>query len=212
MQTRRYLFSALVIGAAYVAIAGCGDDDESTPEPAADAAPETTTIDTFVPMDTSVVDVANDRGNELTGQACMAVSDCYPGLDAGSLKGEVKCLDRVSNGYCTHVCTQDSDCCSTPGECRTGLKQVCAPLESAGEKYCFISCEPDDIASATDAGVDAGTTETEYCERSTSSSEFSCRSSGGGVNNRKVCLPKGAPGDGGMDASDAADSADGDGG
>src|SRR5207247_2447366 len=134
-------------------------------------------------------------------------ADCYGGFDAQSLKGEVRCIDRVSNGYCTHLCTTDADCCAVSGECRTGLKQVCAPLESTGNKYCFLSCENKDIASATEAGAsDAGSDGTEYCHKNTST-EFGCRSTGGGGENRKVCLPTGGgPGDGGADADAASDA------
>jgi hypothetical protein len=122
----------------------------------------------------------------------------------------------VTNGYCTHLCTTDADCCAVEGECRTGLKQVCAPFESTGEKYCFLSCESADIAAANDAGAtDAGTDEQNYCHKNIST-EFTCRSTGGGAANRKVCLPSGPPGDGGPNDgasdADASDAADADGG
>lgn len=202
MSTRRLVFSASLALGVYVAVAGCGDDD--TAPPAADAGVDAV-VDVSVPD--APADVTNDRGGELTGQSCKAPTDCYQGLDAQSLAGEVRCLDRVTNGYCTHLCDKDEDCCAVPGECKTGLKQVCAPFESTGEKYCFLSCEPDDIAAAEDAGVDAGATDDEYCKRE-ASSEFGCRSTGGGNQNRKVCLPTGAPGDAGTDgASDAAGDA-----
>jgi hypothetical protein len=78
-------------------------------------------------------------------------------------------------------------------------------------KYCFLSCEPADIAAAVDAGAtdagDAGISGDNYCTAN-ASSEFGCRSTGGGSQNKKACLPIGAPTDGGMDASDASDAAD----
>ena len=92
------------------------------------------------------------------------------------------CLDRVPGGYCTHICSVDTDCCAVPGECRTSYPQVCSPFESAPDKYCFLSCEDRDLA---DAGVvDADTFCATYAWVG-----FKCRSSGGGTQNRKVCTP-----------------------
>jgi hypothetical protein len=142
------------------------------------------------------------RGVELTGQECKVASECYPGIDggadSGALKGEVICIDKVTNGYCTHKCTQDSDCCAVPGECKTGLVQVCGPFTSTGINQCFLSCEEEDIAKAiaaqgNDGGFDGGTIdggsrEDAYC-KAYASAAFGCRSTGGGKTNRKVCLP-----------------------
>lgn len=126
---------------------------------------------------------ASSTAPEQAGQACKAPTDCYPGIEAGALKGAVQCLDRVTNGYCTHLCTTDSDCCAVPGECRTGVKQVCAPFESTGQMMCFLSCETADVAA------DAGTTDTTvYCQRFANPT-FGCRSTGGGKTNRTVCVP-----------------------
>lgn len=136
----------------------------------------------------SVSGPADGGSPEQTGQTCKAATDCYPGLEAGALKGAVQCLDRVTNGYCTHLCTTDADCCAVPGECRTGLKQVCAPFESTGQNMCFLSCEDSDLKSAPDAGPEAGTGADAYCH-AFASTAFGCRSTGGGKNNRKVCLP-----------------------
>jgi len=83
-----------------------------------------------------------------TGHHCQVATDCYPGIDPASLEGEPVCLDRVPEGYCTHHCTQDLDCCAVTGECPDGLPQVCAPFESSGEMNCFLSCETDDVTSA----------------------------------------------------------------
>lgn len=117
-----------------------------------------------------------------TASACETPADCYPGIDAGSLLGEVQCLDRVQGGHCTHVCTVDEDCCAVDGECKTSLLQVCSPFESAGQKMCFLSCENEDVA---DGGV---TDSEEYCQKNVGP-DFICRSSGGGSENRKVCVP-----------------------
>jgi hypothetical protein len=117
-----------------------------------------------------------------TGQACTSVKQCYPGVKDGALLGDAVCLDKVEGGYCTHFCTQDSDCCAAAGECSGNHAEVCGPFESTGDMYCFLSCEPDDYAatSITDADV--------YCE-TYAGAAFHCRSTGGGSKNRKVCMP-----------------------
>jgi len=110
-----------------------------------------------------------------TGAACDEADQCYGGLDTTQLEGEVRCLsDNVPDGYCTHTCNTDDDCCTVEGECGAGLEYVCSPLENQNEKFCFLSCE----------GQDAE----DYCQ-SNISDAFSCRSSGGGSQNRKLCLP-----------------------
>jgi hypothetical protein len=117
-----------------------------------------------------------------TGQACNAASQCYPKVEDGALSGEALCLDRVEGGYCTHLCVEDNDCCAAPGECMYDYAQVCSPFESGDDKYCFLTCEDADVA-LTDA-VDGE----EYCQRFANVA-FHCRSSGGGSENRKVCVP-----------------------
>jgi hypothetical protein len=113
--------------------------------------------------------------------------DCYPGLDHDELAGAVLCLDRVRDGYCTHLCQTDADCCAAEGECDTELKQVCAPFESTGQRMCFLSCEGRDLRAA--GGTSGGELdEQEFCQRE-ASADFICRSSGGGAANRKVCVP-----------------------
>ncbi|MDX2056066.1 MAG: hypothetical protein SFV15_26935 [Polyangiaceae bacterium] len=92
------------------------------------------------------------------------------------------CLDRVQGGYCTHTCQDDSECCSAAGECSTTHTEVCSPFESTGMNMCFLSCEKTDLDAAK------VTDDQEYCQRFAGSS-FICRSSGGGANNRKVCVP-----------------------
>lgn len=127
----------------------------------------------------------NNGTTEQTGQSCAAPTDCYPGLDAGTLKGAVQCLTRVTGGYCTHLCTTDADCCAVPGECKTGFKQVCAPFESTGQNMCFLSCEAADVTAAPNAGTTDPTT---YCH-DFANAAFGCRSTGGGKANRQVCVP-----------------------
>jgi hypothetical protein len=117
----------------------------------------------------------HDDNHENTGHACTAVEQCYPGVDPADLLGAVVCMDRVTGGYCTHQCIVDTDCCAAAGECETGFPQVCAPFESTGDRYCFLSCE----------GV---ADEATYCQENANPG-FGCRSTGGGSANRKVCVP-----------------------
>jgi len=121
-------------------------------------------------------------GSTNTGQACTAVDQCYPGVADGALLGAAECLDKVEGGYCTHACTQDSDCCAATGECPNDYAQVCSPFSSTDDQYCFLSCEKQDVdhSDALD--------EEDYCQRFASAA-FHCRSSGGGSANRKVCVP-----------------------
>jgi hypothetical protein len=160
----------LLAVAAGVVITSCGGSDNG-------AAP---------PPDTG-------RGSENTGQTCATVADCFPGIEAGALMGAVQCLDRVTGGYCTHLCQTDADCCAVPGECKSGFKQVCSPFENQGQKMCILSCEQADLHASPDGGV---LDDTAYCQ-TYASSEFICRSSGGGAENRKVCVPGGGTSDGG---------------
>lgn len=180
----RFVHWFLVIGSCSVSAAialACGSDPEPEPTNTADAGP---------------------RGVEPAGQACTAPTQCYGGVDGGAdggaIQGTVTCLTRVTNGYCTHECTQDTECCAAPGECLTSVKQVCSPFENTTTKYCFLSCEDADIqraiAANADAGyydggaVDGGTVADEFC-KSYASPSATCRSSGGGNQNRKVCIP-----------------------
>ncbi|HSC86907.1 MAG TPA: hypothetical protein VLC09_06535 [Polyangiaceae bacterium] len=122
--------------------------------------------------------------NGETGAACEAATDCYPDLPDGTLQGDAICMDRVEGGYCTHECVTDDDCCAAEGECPTDRAQVCSPFESTGLMMCLLSCEKTDVESDPDAVDD-----NDYCERNAGPA-FSCRSSGGGSDNRKVCMPK----------------------
>jgi hypothetical protein len=124
-----------------------------------------------------------DEGSpDLVGSVCEVPADCYPDVDPADIQGAVLCLDRVRAGYCTHECVEDTDCCAVEGECLTGYAQVCSPFESAGAKMCFLSCEDADVDAA------GAPDDQSYCHGEVSY-DFMCRSSGGGSENRKVCVP-----------------------
>jgi hypothetical protein len=116
---------------------------------------------------------------EFAGQACDVASECYPDLDPATLLGEIECLETNGGGYCTHECVSDDECCAVEGECVSGYPQVCAPYTNSTQKRCFLACEDSDVG---DLGPD------EYCQTYAHSS-FGCRSTGGGSENRKVCVP-----------------------
>jgi hypothetical protein len=144
-----------------------------------------------------------------TGSVCETASDCFPDVAAagasGALQGEAMCLERVRGGYCTHTCQEDTDCCAVSGECTGSHPQVCSPFESTDVKMCFLTCEEADIAAvgAGGAGGASGNVDSDqaYCQRFAGSS-FICRSSGGGKENRKICVP----GDCGTGAGCATDA------
>jgi hypothetical protein len=129
--------------------------------------------------------VASACSSTQVGTQCASPADCYTGLDAGALSGPVECIDKATDGYCTHECATDADCCAVTGECQAGFKLVCAPFESTGKRYCFLSCEDGDIAAAPNGGT---TDPNAYCAQF-AARNFTCRSTGGGSANRKVCFP-----------------------
>ena len=122
-----------------------------------------------------------------TGSFCETADECFPDVAEGELLGEAICLDRVDDGYCTHECTVDEDCCAVEGECTLDARQVCSPFESTGTMMCFLSCEGSDLAAAEDWD-DPPEDESDYCQKG-AGADFICRSSGGGAANRKVCVP-----------------------
>ncbi|WP_394835723.1 hypothetical protein LVJ94_02190 [Pendulispora rubella] len=124
-------------------------------------------------------DDSNDRPAP-TGLTCSNTNQCYAGLDAGALRGNAVCLTELQGGYCTHTCTADADCCAIAGECPNGIKEVCSPVQSAEQKYCVLSCESADLPAGADA--------TAFC-RERANPNFTCRSTGGGSQNRKFCGP-----------------------
>jgi hypothetical protein len=199
MRTVLRLFIAVSGFAAGIAFyTACGDDEETG---------------TTAPPDSGAFADSGPRGIEQAGQACTSAAQCYPdkaAQDAGEagaqldIKGTIFCETKIPNGYCTHECTADTDCCAVPGECRTAIKQVCSPFTNTETpKYCFLSCEEEDIKAAITANVDAGgwdggavildgsptDLENGYCYHY-ASIYATCRSSGGGSQNRKVCIPQ----------------------
>jgi len=116
-----------------------------------------------------------------TGQGCSVPDDCFGDVALrDDIQGEFTCLDRVEGGYCTHECVTDDDCCAVEGECPDGVNHVCGPFESTGLMLCFISCENEDLG-----GEDSDA----YCDGF--HADFICRSTGGGSDNKKVCVPGG---------------------
>lgn len=195
----RLLLVAGFVPAAIAIYAACGGDDDG------DAAPPASSS---TPPEAG----AGYRGFEQAGQACTSPAQCYldpAAADGGAdgaakqlpVSGAIYCETKVPNGYCTHECVDDSTCCAVPGECRTSVKQVCSPFTNTeNPKYCFLSCEDEDIRKAVAANVDAGGWDggasdaggaydpNAYCYYF-ASVYATCRSSGGGKQNRKVCIP-----------------------
>jgi hypothetical protein len=132
-----------------------------------------------------------------TGSVCEVADECFPDVAEGDLSGDPVCLDRVDEGYCTHECETDADCCAAEGECEEGVSQVCGPFESTNLMMCFLACEAENVDTDPDS-VDAN----DFCQRNVST-DFICRSTGGGSENRKVCVP----GDCGL-GKDCADNED----
>jgi hypothetical protein len=131
-----------------------------------------------------VVVAACGSKQEHVGTPCTMASECYPDVsDKSKIMGAVTCLTQYPGGYCTHICTADTDCCATPGECKTGFKQVCSSFENQPTTYCFLSCDPADIAASPNEGV---TDPTAYCQKFAGST-LTCRSTGGGTLNRRFC-------------------------
>ena len=126
--------------------------------------------------------IRNGDRSRLVDRVKASYERLSQGKDFLLIEGTVQCLERVSEGYCTHLCGSDADCCAAEGECVSDLPQVCSPFESTGMMMCFLSCEPEDVAS-TDAADEQA-----FCQHEVGPA-FICRSSGGGSNNRKVCVP-----------------------
>src|SRR5262245_61098474 len=72
------------------------------------------------------------------------------------------CLKPATEGFCSWTCSADGECSFDDDVVR-----ICASYESTAGKYCFPSCEG---GAACPEG-------------------YSCRSTGGGNQNRKVCYP-----------------------
>lgn len=115
-----------------------------------------------------------------TGQGCMVVEDCYPGVDPALLPG-VDCVEKFPGGFCTHTCEVDEDCCAVEGECADGLVYVCSPYENDKTKRCFLGCGAEVLGDVDGAA---------HCSNYVSPA-YVCSSSGGGPENREVCRPPG---------------------
>jgi hypothetical protein len=93
---------------------------------------------------------------------CEQAEDC---VDLVPQDAEGVCLDKSGEGFCTWSCEADEDC-----EAPDGRSRVCASFESSEGMHCFPSCEDTGEAACPEG--------------------FSCRSTGGGDDNRKVCFPE----------------------
>ena len=146
--------TVLMLAGLAVGVVGCDDDDDGDYDGDGDG----------------------NGSPDNTGSECEGVEDCYPEIVQDDLQGEVVCLQDVEDGYCTHTCVDDADCCAVEGECVSEHPQVCSPFQSNDDKYCFLSCEGQEDGDA-------------YCQEWAHWS-FICRSTGGGSENRKVCMPE----------------------
>jgi hypothetical protein len=146
-------------------------------------------LGTFVFVGCGGEDSVDGRPTDgVTGAACETAEDCYPNVTPEDLSGDAVCSERVQGGYCTHECESDDDCCGAEGECLAGVHQVCSPFESSEAMTCFLSCEEEDLDAAADDWEVPPEDESDYCQRGAGES-FICRSSGGGTDNRKICVP-----------------------
>lgn len=126
-------------------------------------------------------DDGDDRQHE-AGALCEVPDECYPDLEHTDIQGQVECLETNSGeGYCTHHCETDADCCAVEGECETGRPQVCAPYTNSTQKRCFLACEDENVGDQES---------NDYCSRYAWEGA-TCASTGGGGENRKVCGAKG---------------------
>jgi hypothetical protein len=83
---------------------------------------------------------------------------------------EPQCLDKAGEGFCTWSCSVDADCAFDEDE----WGRVCASFEEEPGTHCFPSCREQE----------EGGDEVAVCP-----DRFTCRSTGGGANNRRVCFP-----------------------
>ena len=101
---------------------------------------------------------------------CAEVEDCE-----GQVPEDVEaaCIPKAedADGFCSWICAEDADCSEEFDE---DFDYLCASFESQPEKYCFPACREDDPELSED----------EICPPG-----YECRSTGGGVENRRVCFP-----------------------
>jgi hypothetical protein len=103
--------------------------------------------------------------------ACGGGADFYaPCTDADQCADVVpegataECVDGDAGGFCAWTCATDADCADDTDD---DWDFVCAPFESADGNWCFPACGEDDACP----------------------DGYSCRSTGGGSENEKVCYP-----------------------
>lgn len=105
-------------------------------------------------------------GEELYA-TCEVADDC----EVPSDEVEATCLPKAGEGFCTWTCGTDADCDDPDRDDRepddVGL--VCASFEDEEGAWCFPPCDGDDGCPP----------------------DFTCRSTGGGSENQKVCFPDG---------------------
>ena len=110
-----------------------------------------------------IVTTASCTKQESIYDTCAAADDCVVPEDQ-----EAACLEKGDDGFCTWECATDEDCDEAD---TTDHNFVCASFESSDGMHCFPSCEDVDD-------------EADHC-----GSDMTCRSTGGGSDNRKVCFP-----------------------
>lgn len=74
---------------------------------------------------------------------------------------EAACVKKDDYGFCSWTCTNDSECQHDDEDL------LCASFEENPDQYCFPSC----------------------ASRQSCPDDFTCRSTGGGANQRMVCFP-----------------------
>lgn len=125
----------------------------------------------------------DNNGGENAGSSCSSADQCYLNIDKTKLQGGAPVCLTVQGGYCTHLCATDADCCAVPGECQSKFPQKCGPFQSTGMRYCFLSCDPMVVQAA---GYQDSAS---FCQGPQGSPDFTCRSTGGGMENIQVCAP-----------------------
>jgi hypothetical protein len=101
----------------------------------------------------------------------LIYSPCESPSNCESPEGTTaECVDGDGGGFCTWACAADADCNPVRDEYRWDF--VCAPFESSEGTHCFPACSGADDPNEGECPPD-----------------FSCRSTGGGTENEKVCYP-----------------------
>lgn len=107
--------------------------------------------------------------DDVNYEACDVVEDCADWIPEGATG---VCLEKSGGGFCSWECAADDDC-AAPEDDEHPYAYVCSSFESDPALYCFPSCE------------DEGDTDGEVCPEG-----FTCRSTGGGSDNRRICFPE----------------------